>query len=505
LISSELEAHILRLYHAEHWPPGTIAAQLGIHHDAVERVLEADGLPRSSFLRPSKSDPYIPFILETLKKYPSLTASRLFEMVKARGYSGQPSHFRAIVHRHRPPRFQEAYLRLRTLPGEQAQVDWAHFGKMLVGKAMRALVGFVMVLSWSRAIFLRFFLGQHLSNFLRGHVAAFERFGGIPRVLLLDNLKSAVTERIDEAIRFNPTYLQFSGHCRYEPRPVAVARGNQKGRVERAIRYIREAFFAAREWTDLDDLNRQADEWSQGPAMERRWVEDNDKTVRDAFSEEQAKLLALPANPFPTDEREEVSVQKTPYVRFDLNDYSVPHELVGRTLCVVADLQQVRIIHANEVVAVHPRSFSKKELIEDPAHIARLIDEKRQARKHRGIDRLHHAVPRTLELLEEMAQRGQNLGSAVSQLLRLLDAYGAAELEHSVAEALARGVPHPHAVRHTLERRRQEQRKPAVLPLDLPQDARVRELSVKTHDLGTYDTLKGETNHEEEAQDNAGQ
>jgi len=498
LISSELEAHILRLFHAEHWPPGTIAGQLGIHHGAVERVLKAEGLPRSSFLRPSKSDPYIPFITETLKKYPRLTASRLHEMVKARGYTGRPGHFRTIVRRHRAPRFKEAYLRLRTLPGEQAQVDWAHFGKVAVGKAVRALVGFVMVLSWSRAIFLRFFLGQHISNFLRGHVAAFQRFSGIPRVLLLDNLKSAVAERVDEAIRFNPTYLQFSGHCRFEPRPVAVARGNQKGRVERAIRYIREAFFAAREWTDLDDLNRQADAWCDGAAMDRRWVEDNDKSVRDAFFEEQGQLLPLPANPFPTDERQEVSVGKTPYVRFDLNDYSVPHELVGHSLSITADLQQVRIIHGNQVVAVHPRSFSKKEQIEDPSHIARLVQEKRQARRHRGMDRLRHAVPRTLDLLQELAQRGQNLGSAVNQLLRLLDAYGATELEIAVAEAIAGGVPHPHAVRHTLERRRQEQNKPAVLPLDLPDDARVRELSVKTHDLGTYDTLKGETNHEED-------
>jgi transposase len=107
-------------------------------------------------------------------------------------------------------------------------------------------MAFVMVLAWSRMIYLRFFLDARMENFLRGHVGAFGAWGGLPRVLLYDNLKSAVLERQGQAIRFNSTLLQFAGHYRYEPRPVAIARGNEKGRVERAIRYAREAFFAGR-------------------------------------------------------------------------------------------------------------------------------------------------------------------------------------------------------------------------------------------------------------------
>src|SRR4051794_41195473 len=145
-------------------------------------------------------------------------------------------------------------------------------------------MAFVMVLSYSRQIFLRFFLDARMENFLRGHVGAFTAWNGVPRVLLYDNLKSAVLERRGDAIRFNPTLLSFAGHYRFEPRPVAVARGNEKGRVERAIGYIRGAFFAARRFTDLDDLNAQADDWSRGLAADRRCPAEPECTVREVFA-----------------------------------------------------------------------------------------------------------------------------------------------------------------------------------------------------------------------------
>lgn len=498
MISPELQAQILRLHHAEGWPPGTIAYQLGVHHSAVERVLNEAGVPRTIQTRPSKVDPYMPFVLETLKKYPRLTASRLFHMVKDRGYPGREGHFRSIITRVRPCRVPEAYLRLKTLPGEQGQVDWGHFGKIIVGRAKRMLVAFVMVLSWSRAIFLRFFLGQQLSNFLRGHEAAFEAYQGVPRVLLYDNLKSAVLERVGDAIHFNPVLLEFSGHYRYEARPVAVARGNEKGRVERAIGFVRTSFYAAREWKGLEDLNRQAELWCQREAMDRSWPEDPKLTVGEAFRKERETLLSIPPNPFPTEERVELSTGKTPYIRFDLNDYSVPHDCAGKTLVVLADLKEVRILHGNDVVAVHPRSFDKGAQIEDPTHIKALEEWKKAARKHRGVDRLSHSAPRSGELLKLMAERGGNIGNAVSMLLKLLETYGAEELDWGIKEALEKGVPHPHAVRHALEHKRQAEGKPAALPIDLPDDPRIRGLSVKPHSLQSYDQLKEDKIHDQD-------
>lgn len=159
MIAKEREAEILRLHHAEKWPIGTIAAQLGHHHSTVRRVLvQAGAMAAQPPTRGSIADPYMALITETLTRYPRLCASRIHQMVRERGYPGGPDHFRSIIARHRPRAPAEAYLRLRTLPGEQAQVDWAHFGKMTVGGATRPLVAFVMVLSFSRQLFLRFFL-----------------------------------------------------------------------------------------------------------------------------------------------------------------------------------------------------------------------------------------------------------------------------------------------------------------------------------------------------------
>ena len=127
-----------------------------------------------------------------------------------------------------------------------------------------------MVLSYSRMLYVRFFWGQTQPLFLQGHQQAFECFGGVPRVLLYDNLKSAVLERVGDAVRFHPLLWDFATYYGYEPRPVAVARGNQKGRVERAIRYLRTSFFPARKFTDLGDLNAQALAFCQGEAARRR-------------------------------------------------------------------------------------------------------------------------------------------------------------------------------------------------------------------------------------------
>ncbi|SAK70585.1 integrase catalytic subunit [Caballeronia glebae] len=228
-IKTEVEAQILRYYHVEKWRCGTIARQLHVHRGTVQRVLAQACLPRMGGLqRPSRIDPYLPFIHETLKKFPSLTASRLYAMVTERGYRGNIHHFRHLVALHRPRPTPEAYLRLRTMPGEVGEVDWAAFGHLQIGRARRPLMAFVMVLSWSRQIWLRFFLNARMDSFLAGHVGAFEAWSGVPRVLKYDNLRSAVLERQGDAIRFNPALLAFASHYRFEPRPVAVARGNEK-------------------------------------------------------------------------------------------------------------------------------------------------------------------------------------------------------------------------------------------------------------------------------------
>jgi len=271
----------------------------------------------------------------------------------------------------------------------------------------------------------------------------------------------------------------------------------EKGRVERAIRFARESFFAARQFRDLDDLNRQAEDWCNGIAADRPCPEKKDVTVREAFAEEAPKLLPLPNNAYPLTERVAVKVGKTPYVRFDLNDYSVPHTKVQRLLTVLADPNTVRIVDGAEVLACHPRSYDKGAQIEDPAHLQALVNDKRAARHHRGADRLATAVPAARTLLQGAATRGGNLGAITAELLRLLDSYGAAELDAAITEALERGVPHPNAVRLALERRREQRNEAPPVAVELPDHIKTCDAAVRPHRLETYDQLKDRNNKDE--------
>jgi transposase len=492
-IPRALEAEIVRLHHAEKWPIGTIATQLRVHHATVRRVLAQTGVPvpvRAS--RASLIEPYRAFLVETLAKYPTIRATRLHAMVRERGYPGAVDHFRTLMAPLRPRPLAEAYLRLRTLPGEQAQVDWGHFGTLTIGRAARPLMAFVMVLSYSRHLFLRFYLGAAMDNFLRGHVAAFEHFQGVGRTLLYDNLRSAVLERRDEAIRFHPTLLELAAHYHFRPQPVAVARGNEKGRVERAIRYVRDAFFAARRFRDIEDLNAQALAWCQGEAAARLCPEDRTRRIASVFTDEQPRLIALPANPFPTDERVEVSVGKTPYVRFDRNDYSVPHTQVRRTLTVCATLDCVRILDGHGVIATHRRSFDRDQQIEDPVHIAALVAHKSAARTHRAQDRLHHAAPSAQGLFLRAAAHGVHLGTLTRGLLALLDSHGSHALEAAIAAALREDRAHLGAVRHFIDQHAHARHLAPPLAVHLPDDPRLHALTVRDHPLSDYEHLTAE-------------
>jgi transposase len=493
MISRHLEAEILRLHHAEGWRIGTLSRQLKLHRDTVRRVLAQAGIAPPLTARPSMIEPFVPFIQDTFARFPTLRASRLYRMVRERGYSGSADHFRHLMRRYRPQPAAEAYLRLRTLAGEQGQVDWAHFGTISIGRARRPLMAFVMVLSYSRHLFLRFYLNAAMPSFLHGHVAAFNHFNAVPRTLLYDNLRSAVLERLADAIRFHPTLLELAAWYRFQPRPVAVARGNEKGRVERAIRFVRERFFAARRFTDLADLNTQALLWCQGEAAERPCPEDRDRSVRACFEEEQPRLLPLPSEPFPCEERVIVRAAKTPYVRFDLNDYSIPHTHVRRTLEVLAGVATVRVVDGATVLAVHPRSFDRRQQIEQESHIQALADHKRAGRAHRAIDRLHHAAPSAAKFFALAAERGVHLAALTRGLVELMQTHGAAALESALVAALREDTAHLGAVRHFIDLQRARRGQPPPIPVSLPNDPRVRDITVRPHCLTDYEQLTRET------------
>ena len=492
MITPEVHARIRQLFFAEHWRIGTIATELGVHRDAVRRVIDTDSFVRSaSLVRPSMLDAFKPLVDEVLAQHPRLRGTRVFEMLRARGYEGSVVQLRRYLREVRPAPRSEAFLRLSTLPGEQAQVDWGHFGKIRVGDAQRPLSCFVFVLSWSRAIFARFTLDQTLESFMRGHVEAFDGLGGIPRTILYDNLKSVVLERAGDHTRFNEAMLFFAGHYHFAPKPCAPYRGNEKGKVERAIQYLRHSFFAARRFASVRDLNAQLADWVERVAHARKVPGDpKDRLVRDALAEERERLLVLPEKPWSCETVKPVVSGKQPYIRFDRNDYSIPHHLVGLPLTLVASETIVRLTNSGgHVFATHSRSWDHKQVIEDPAHIAELARHKRHAHELRGRDRLRASCPAAEDFLEAIAQRGGNLGNQVARLLLLLDRYGPSDLEAALRDAFGRGAISATSVAHILDQQARARGSAPKLDVVLPDDPRVRDLRVTPHSLDTYDAL----------------
>jgi transposase len=489
MISDDERARIRRLFYAEHWKVGTIATELGVHHDTVRRAIEAERFVGRTEERVVASilDPYKAFINDTLAQHPRLRASRLFDMIRERGYVGSEVVVRRYVRRIRPvPR--EAFFRLETMPGEQAQVDWASFGKIRIGNATRSLSCFVMVLGFSRAHFARFVLDQKMENFVRSHVLAFEAFGGVPRTILYDNLKSVVVERVGAHVRFHPRILELAGHYHFAPKPCAPYRGNEKGKVERTIQYLRHSFFEARRYASIADLNEQLTEWSSRVAFARPRPQDPErKPVRESFEAEKPRLLELPEHRLECDLVMPIASGKTPYVRFDLNDYSIPAGLTTRPLTLAASETEVRILNGIDCVARHARSYDRGRRVEDRRHLDALADEKQRASELRGRDRLSGSCPRADAFLEQIAIRGGHLGGTTTRLLHLLDRHDARALDAAIGEALARGAISAEAVAHVLDQRRRAANAPPIVEVILPDDPRVRDLRVTPHSLASYD------------------
>jgi hypothetical protein len=182
-------------------------------------------------------------------------------------------------------------------------------------------------------------------------------------------------------------------------------------------------------------------------------------------------------------------VRKTPYARFDLNDYTIPHDHVNRTLMVLASLDTVRILEGAEVIATHPRSFDRGAQIEQPGHIEALITRKRAARTHRGQDRLHHAAPSAKALFLLAAERGAHLGVLTRGLLQLLDSHGAQALEAAIAHALAEDAAHLGAVRHFIDAHAHARGQRPPIAVSLPNDPRLQNLRVRAQPLTDYDPL----------------
>lgn len=486
---AELEAEIRRLHCVEGWPVGTVASQLGVHHDVVERVLGLQKLGDEPEDRPRLIDPFMGFITDTLAQFPRLCSTRMFDMLVQRGYRGSARTVRRHVAEVRPRPRREAYLRIDPLIGEQAQIDWAHVGKVDVPEGRRTLWLFVIVLAWSRAQWGEFVFDLSVNSLLRSLARAAEYFGGSCRQWLFDNAKTVVLERFGQAVRFHPLLLDFAGKFNTQLRVCAVRKANQKGRVERAIRWWRQRFLAGRVIRSVDQGNRELTEFLTTTVLDRPHPTLPGKTVRQCLAEEQQVLLRLPAPLPPADLVTPAAVDKTAFIRFDTNSYSVPHEHASDTLTLVASDRTVRLLDGTGApVAEHDRNWGRRQIVELPEHRAALLAQKRGAQASKGRDRLRAAVPQVDALLQRWVEAGCNLGSMTARTLKLLDLYGADLFAAAVAEVITRGTWDIGAIAHVCEQLRIAAARPVPVPLNL--GAHVPDRDVIPHPLESYDVLR---------------
>lgn len=337
-----------------------IARQSGLDRKTVRRYIKR-GLEPPAYAprrpRPTLLDPFTGYLRERVMAYPGLTGSRLLRELKERGYAGGYTAITDFLRDVRPridPGFE---VRFETAPGEQGQVDFAQFRVVFTDEPTtpRIVWLFSMVLGYSRLTWCRFVLHQDLATVLRCHVAAFEAFGGAPRELLYDRMKTAVIGegQRDNGIIYNRALLDLARHYGFYPKACQPYRAKTKGKVERPFRYIREDFFLARSFRNLIDLNEQLRRWLDTVANPRVHATTR-KVVNEAFAEEKPYLRPLPLAPFRAVLRLERRISHDGMVSVGGNFYSVPDATRSRKVEVHTLAGEVRIFEDGTLIAAHP-------------------------------------------------------------------------------------------------------------------------------------------------------
>jgi transposase len=488
VITPQLRAEMRMLVLRDGWKIESVARRFGVHHSVVRRALLDPTPPDAGGPGPSALDPFKPYLVERVSAYPEITALRLYEEIKKRGYGRGLAQLRRYVAKVRAPRSKKAYLRVEVEPGEQAQVDWGSFGHMRVGSTQRPVCAFAMVMSWSRALFIDFAFDQRMETFTLMHRRALEFFGGVPKKILYDNLKSVVLHHIGTTVQFNPRFLAFAGHYLFEVAAAPVRYPEAKGKVEGAIKYVRHSFFYGRAFASLQDMRAQAAAWRDHTANQRIHATTRERPA-ERLLVEKTRLRALPERPFDTDLVLPMIVSKEARVRLDTNSYSVPHAYVGRTVHLRVDDTTVRVLCEGVEIARHARSFDRRRAVEDPAHTEAMLERRKGALVPKRKDRIASLAPECRMYLQEIARRPIRLEHEIEKLLRLLELYGETDLAGGMAKALAARTFGARYVRTFIDQSRFARglgEPPEPLVTGNPTADAV---TVEPHDLETYDAL----------------
>jgi transposase len=491
-ISEDLRNKVRRLFYNEHYTIHAISQSEGIHPDTVKGALNRPMIQSAGSVISEKTsilDAYKDEIKEKIEHYPKMCATRLLQILEDKGFRGSIITLRRYLRKIRPLilRQDKAHIFMIVNKGEQGQVDWAHFGELAVGQSSRKLYLFVMVLSWSRAIFAKYTFDMSTASFLALHEEAFQAFGGLPRIILYDNLKSVVLARRGDIIQFNKDALDFAGYYCFEPRACSPRRGNEKGRVERSIRYIRDNFFCGRDVQNLEQINQELTLWLKEKAFEREWPDDKKISVRDAFEQEVPFLLPLAKNLFHPKRMVAVSIGKRPYARFDGNQYSVPPECVGLTLSLSATDKEVVIFRTSEIVATHDRCWEKEKIIEDQKHMAALREIKRSGRVFVGREIICRRIQSANDFIGQSLQLGYQAESTVRHLEKLSHQYSDEVVDLSLQRCLQNNTPTIEAARHYAHCIENELGIPTEASIHLPNIPEVKNLITRSHRLESYD------------------
>lgn len=395
-----------------------IAERTGHDRKTVRKTI-ARGLvvpkyaPRSP--RPTLLDPYRAYLHERVVAWPELSGVRLLREVRERGYGGGITQLNDFLRSVRPAPVAPFEVRFETAAGRQAQVDFAHFTVEFdddPGVAHRVWL-FAMVLGHSRYLWAQYVLHQDLGTVLRCHMQAFEHFGGCPREILYDRMKTAVLgEPEDDApIVYNPKLVALGVHYGFTPRACQPYRAKTKGKVERPYRYIRADFFMARRFANLEDMNRQLRLWLDTVANARLHGTTG-RIVAEHLAEERASLKRLPAGRFDAVLRIERRVSHEGMVSVGGNLYSVPDGTRSRILEVETTATEVRIHEDQRLVAVHALLHGRRQRSLLPGHrqVRRTTTPKRSPSPSPSGPTVvrapgHNVARRALDIYEAVAQR----------------------------------------------------------------------------------------------------
>jgi transposase len=356
------------------------------------------------------------------------------------GFSGSYSALWRFV-RSLEPRGPAACIRIETAPGEEAQVDFGRAGLLVDprdGGAKRAWA-FVMTLSWSRHQYVEFVFDQEVATWLRCHRHAFEYFGGVPRRVVVDNLKAAIVRAAFHDPVVQRAYRECAEHYAFLIAPCRPATPQHKGKVEQGgVHYLKRNFLAGRALRDQAEANARVLDWCRDTAGRRIHGTTKDRPLERFATVEQAALQPLPAAPYALAIWKRAKLHPDCHVVFAGAFYSAPHRLIGRTLWVRAADTTVTLFHEHEAVASHPRAIRPGLRYTHPDHLPPEKVVALMATPAWCLRRARELGPETTELIGRLlGERPLDRLRSALAILRLAHKFGPRRLEAACARALA--------------------------------------------------------------------